>query len=142
MSDTQQSQPDERPIPALGTRASFTRSFTDADIQAFAQLSGDTNPVHLDADYARQTRFGQRIAHGMLTATMLSTLIGTRLPGVGAIYMSQTMRFEAPVFIGDEITASVEVIAVRAEKRLLTLRTECARQDGTVVLRGEAIVKC
>ena len=129
------------PLPAVGARAVYVRTITDADIVRFAEVSGDRNPVHLDAAYAARSPFGERIAHGFLTGSMISALIGMELPGPGSIYLGQTMKFLAPVHIGDTVTVSVEVIKVREEKRLLTLRTECINQDGTVVLTGEATVK-
>lgn len=124
----------------IGARASRTKTITDADIRTFAAISGDANPIHLDEDYAKTTRFGRRIAHGMLTASLISAVIGNDLPGVGSIYLSQTLTFKAPVYLDDTITATVEVIAFREEKRIATLRTFCTNQDGTVVLEGEAIV--
>ena len=132
----------QRPVPALGTRASLTRTITDNDVTQFAAITGDTNPVHLDARYAATTRFGQRIVHGILTAGLISAVIGTKLPGLGAIYLSQQLKFLAPVHRGDTITASAEVIASRPEKRILTLHTQCVNQDGQVVIDGEAIVMC
>lgn len=130
------------PLPELGARATRSRTITEADLVLFAGLSGDINPVHMDAVYAARSRFGARIVHGMLTASLVSAVLGNQLPGPGAIYLEQRLRFEAPVYIGDTLTAAVEVIALRAEKRIVTLRTECANQDGTLVLSGEAVVKC
>lgn len=132
----------ERPIPPVGTRASVTRTITDDQIRTFAEITGDTNPLHLDDAHAATTRFGGRIAHGMLTAGLISTIIGTKLPGLGAIYLQQQLRFVAPVRPGDTITATGEVIAVRPEKRILTLRTECTNQHGELVITGEAVVMC
>ncbi|MBZ0276643.1 MAG: MaoC family dehydratase [Anaerolineae bacterium] len=124
----------------IGDTASRTKIVTDADILAFAQASGDTNPVHLDDTYAAATRFGRRIAHGMLTASVISAILGNDLPGPGTVYMSQTLTFKAPVYIGDEITATVEVIAYRENRGITTLRTTCTNQSGTLVLEGEAVV--
>ncbi len=129
------------PLPAVGARAVHVRTITDADIVHFAEVSGDRNPVHLDAAYAARSPFGQRIAHGFLIGSLISAVLGTNLPGPGTIYLGQTLKFLAPVHINDSVTVSVEVITVREEKRLLTLRTECINQDGTVVLTGEATVK-
>jgi acyl dehydratase len=128
-------------LPAIGARATRVRAITDDDIVRFAEVSGDRNPVHLDADYAARSPFGQRIAHGFLTGSMISALIGMELPGAGSIYLGQTLKFLAPVHIGDTVTASVEVIGVREEKRIITLRTECTNQDGVLVLTVEAVVK-
>ncbi len=129
------------PLPAVGARAVHVRTITDSDIVRFAEVSGDRNPVHLDAEYAARSLFGQRVAHGFLIGSMISAVIGMELPGPGSIYLGQTMKFLAPVRIGDTVTVSVEVIGVREEKRLITLRTDCTNQDGTLVLTGEATVK-
>jgi 3-hydroxybutyryl-CoA dehydratase len=129
------------PLPAVGARATHVRTIMDADIVRFAEVSGDRNPVHLDEDYAARSLFGQRVAHGFLTGSMISAMIGMELPGPGSIYLGQTLKFLAPVHIGDTVTVSVEVIGVREEKRLITLRTDCTNQDGVLVLTGEATVK-
>jgi len=128
------------PKVEVGARASRTKTITDADIRAFAAASGDTNSIHLDEEYAKTTRFGRRIAHGMLTASLISAVLGNDLPGLGTIYLSQTLAFKAPVYLGDTITATVEVTAFRSEKRIATLRTTCTNQEGTLVLEGEAVV--
>jgi 3-hydroxybutyryl-CoA dehydratase len=121
-----------------GDTASFSKTITEADVVLYAGLSGDTNPLHLDAEYARSTRFGQRIAHGMLTAALISTVIGTKLPGPGAIYAGQTLRFLKPVFVGDTITATATVTAYNRERGRLTLATVCRNQRGDEVITGEA----
>jgi 3-hydroxybutyryl-CoA dehydratase len=131
-----------RPIPPLGTRASVTRTITDEDVRKFAEITGDDNLLHLDEGYAATTRFAGRIVHGMLTASLFSTIVGKHLPGEGGIYLGQQVRFLKPVRPGDTITATGEVIAIRAEKRVLTLRTECRNQRGEMVISGEAIVMC
>lgn len=123
-----------------GQTASRTTTITDAAIRAFADATGDTNPVHLDSDYAATTRFGRRIAHGMLTAGLISAVLANDLPGPGTIYLSQSVAFKAPVFIDDTITVTVEVIAYREDKRITTLKTTCTNHDGVVVLEGEAVV--
>ena len=128
-------------LPAIGARATRIWTIKDDDIVRFAEVSGDHNPVHLDADYAARTPFGRRIAHGFHTGSMISALIGMELPGAGSIYLGQTLKFLAPVHIGDTVMASVEVIGVREEKRIITLRTDCTNQDGVLVLTGEAVVK-
>jgi 3-hydroxybutyryl-CoA dehydratase len=132
----------ERPIPPLGTRASVTRTITDEDVRRFAEITGDDNPLHLDDAYAATTRFAGRIVHGMLTASLFSTIVGKQLPGEGGIYLGQQVRFLKPVRPGDTITATAEVIAIRADKRILTLRTECANQRGETVITGKATVMC
>jgi 3-hydroxybutyryl-CoA dehydratase len=141
MSDMSEGMKKRTELPAVGTRATRTRTITDADIVRFAEVSGDRNPVHLDAEYAARSPFGQRIAHGFLTGSLISAVIGMELPGPGSIYLGQTLKFLAPVHIGDTVTVSVEVIGVREEKRILTLRTDCTNQDGVLVLTGEATVK-
>jgi acyl dehydratase len=129
------------PLPALGKRAHLSRTIPEADIKPFARLSGDHNPIHLDAAYAASTPFGERIAHGFLVGSLLSALLGTDLPGPGAIYLGQTLKFLAPVHVGDVITVTAEVIAAREDKRILTLRCDWTNQEGTPVLTGEAVVK-
>jgi 3-hydroxybutyryl-CoA dehydratase len=128
-------------LPAVGTRATRERTITDDDIVRFAEVSGDRNPVHLDADYAARSPFGQRIAHGFLIGSLISATIGMDLPGPGSIYLGQTLKFVAPVHIGDTVTVSVEVIKVREDKRLITLRTDCTNQEGVLTITGEATVK-
>lgn len=129
------------PLPAVGTRVIRTRTITEADIMRFADVSGDHNPVHLDEEYAASSPFGKRIAHGFLTGALISAAIGMELPGPGSIYLGQTLKFLAPVHINDTVTVSIEVVAVREDKRLLTLLTQCVNQQGTVVLTGEATIK-
>lgn len=124
----------------VGDTATYQRQITADDIAAFARLSGDHNPLHADPDFARRTRFGRPIAHGMLTAALISAVLGTRLPGPGGIYLSQELRFLAPVYPGDRITARVEVLAVREDKPILHLRTTCTNQDGVTVVDGTAVV--
>ena len=122
-----------------GMSAMFGKTVTDADIMAFAGVSGDTNPIHLHDGFARTTRFGQRIAHGMLGSSFISAVIGTKLPGPGAIYVSQTLNFMAPVLAGDTITAVATVTAIDDKRRRVTLKTQCFNGD-KVVIDGEAIV--
>lgn len=124
----------------LGVTASRTRTITDEAIRAFAQASGDTNSIHLDEAYAATTPFGRRIAHGMLTASIISAILGNDLPGVGTIYLGQDVKFKAPVFIGDTVTATVELIKYREDKRIATFRTTVTNQDGVLVVEGEAVV--
>lgn len=124
----------------VGSVATLERCFTLADLAAFATLSGDDNPLHLDPAYAATTRFEQPIVHGVLVAGLLSALIGTRLPGPGSIYLSQTLRFERPVRPGTTVTARVEVIRVRDDKPIVTLATTVLDGEGNVAVSGEAIV--
>lgn len=125
---------------SIGAHASRTRKVTAADAAAFAQVSGDTNPVHLDPAYAAETQFGRCIAHGMFSAAIISAGVGNDLPGPGSLYISQTLQFKAPVYIDDEITANVEVTAYRERSRVTTLHTTCTNQNGVLVMDGEAIV--
>ncbi|MFP3921991.1 MAG: MaoC family dehydratase [Dichotomicrobium sp.] len=122
-----------------GMSASYTRVVHPEDIAAFAALTGDTNPVHLDKAYASGTVFQVRIVHGMLTASYISTVLGTKLPGAGAIYISQTLKFRAPVFHGDEVTARVEVVELIEEKNRVVLACTCHVED-RLVLEGEAVL--
>ncbi len=124
---------------SVGRTAEMTRVVDEADIQAFAQVSGDENPVHLDEAYARTTTFGQRIAHGMLSGAYISAVLGTRLPGPGAIYLSQSLRFRRPVRIGDAVTARVTVKTLDERRGHVTLETVC-EVDGRAVVDGEAVV--
>lgn len=123
----------------VGSTASLSKTITDADIVLFAGVSCDTNAVHLDDEYAATTRFGGRIAHGMLSASLISAVIGTRLPGPGAIYLGQKLRFLAPVRPGDTVCAKATVTEINREKRRLTLTTTCTVGD-TTVIDGEALV--
>ena len=123
-----------------GDTASLSRTISDDDIRAFAEATGDRNPLHLDEEFARQTRFGTRIAHGMLSASLISALIASELPGQGGIYLGQTLQFVAPVFPGDTVTARVTVSAVREDKPILKLETVCTNQRGEVVIKGEATI--
>ncbi|QDL92275.1 MaoC family dehydratase [Paroceanicella profunda] len=123
----------------IGMRRSLAKVVTDRDIELFAEVSTDHNPVHLDDAYARDTIFEGRIAHGMLTAGLISAVIGEQLPGHGTVYLGQTMRFLAPVRPGDRVEATVEVTAIDHSRRRVTL--DCAARVGdTVVLKGEALV--
>ncbi len=121
----------------LGMSAEFSKTVGNADIMAFAELSGDFNPVHVDEDFAKTTMFKGRIAHGMLSAAYISTALGTRLPGPGCVYVSQSLKFKAPVRIGDTVVARVEVLSTLPEKRFVTLKTSCS-VEGKTVLDGEA----
>jgi len=128
------------PTLTIGGKATRTQAITDEMIRTFATLTGDTNPVHLDDAYAAATRFGRRIAHGMIAAGLISAALANDLPGPGTVYLSQTLNFKAPVYPGDTITATIEVKALHASKPIATLATTCANQDGVVVLEGEAVV--
>ena len=123
----------------IGMSRSLHKVITDKDIEMFAEVSTDHNPVHLDADYAAKTMFKGRIAHGMLSAGLISALLGEHLPGHGTIYMGQTLKFLAPVRPGEEVRATVTVTAVDRDRRRVTLETLCSVGD-TVVIKGEAVV--
>ena len=122
-----------------GMTAVFSKTVTEADIVLFAGVSGDTNPVHLDEEYAKPTMFKGRIAHGMLTAGFISAVFGTKLPGPGCIYMSQSLKFKAPVRAGDTVVARVTATTVDREKARVTFATTCKVKDA-VVLEGEAML--
>ena len=123
-----------------GDGAEFTKTVSESDVYGFAGITGDFNPAHIDEEYAKGTFFFFFIAHGMLSAGFISTVLGTRLPGAGAVYMKQELSFLAPVYIGDTITARVEVMEVHVEKNRVTLKTTCTNQDGRVVLDGTALM--
>ena len=129
-------------MPTLqpGDKASRTTTITDEMIRAFADITGDANPVHLDDAYAAGTRFGRRIAHGMIAAGLISAALANDLPGPGTVYLSQTLQFKAPVYPGDSITTTIEVKSVRPDKPIATLGTVCRNQQDRVVLEGEAVV--
>ncbi|RFA31412.1 (R)-hydratase [Alkalilimnicola ehrlichii] len=122
-----------------GMEATFTKTVTETDVTLFAGITGDLNPMHVNEEYAAATPFKGRIAHGMLTASLISNLLGTKLPGPGTIYMSQQVRFKAPVRINDTVTARVRVTNIREDKAIVTLATDCL-VGGKAVLTGEAVV--
>ncbi len=123
----------------VGQSAELIRTVRSDDLVAFATVTGDDNPVHLDEDFAKTTSFGGRIAHGMLSAGYISAVIGTKLPGSGAIYLEQTLRFRRPVRIGDEVTARAEITAIDGERTRITLATTC-KVAGKAVVEGEATI--
>lgn len=125
---------------SIGQSAEFTKTVTETDVVLYAGITGDFNPMHVDEVAASKTRFGSRIAHGMLSAGFISAGIGMKLPGPGAVYMGQTLRFTKPVRIGDTVTARLEVIELIPEKKRLKLSTQCRNQDGVVLIEGEATI--
>jgi len=129
-----------RPAFVPGQSASFTKTVSEADVTLFAGISGDFNPLHVNEEYARKSRFGRRIAHGLFSAGLISSVLGMQLPGPGAIYLKQDLKFLAPVFIGDTITARVEVLSYREDKHIVTLQTDCVNQHGEKVVTGEAVL--
>jgi 3-hydroxybutyryl-CoA dehydratase len=124
----------------VGDVAELAKTVTESDIALFAGVTGDFNAVHIDAEAAKKSVFGERIAHGMLSAGFISAVLGMRLPGSGSIYLSQTLRFTKPVRIGDTVTARVEVLEVLTAKRRVRLATSCRNQNGELVVDGEALV--
>lgn len=124
---------------SVGQEASLSKTVSEADIVAFAEISGDKNPVHIDARYAAGTMFKERIAHGMLSAAYISAVFGMKLPGPGAIYISQTLNFKAPVKIGDTVVTTVKVIELIAEKKRARFETVCS-VNGKAVVQGEAVL--
>jgi 3-hydroxybutyryl-CoA dehydratase len=125
---------------SVGDSAEITKTIEQSDIDAFARVTGDHNPVHVDEEFAKTTRFGRRIAHGMLTASLISAVLANHLPGEGSVYLGQTLQFVAPVFPGDEITARVTVREIREDKPIVKLETVCVNQRDEIVIRGEATV--
>jgi 3-hydroxybutyryl-CoA dehydratase len=133
----------EKAVPnpfRVGYQASFTKTVTEDDVNLFAQLTGDFNPLHMDEEYARKSRFGRRIAHGAFTAGLISAVLGNKLPGRGGIYLHQEIDFLAPVYFGDTITATAEVVSWRPDKRIITLKTDCYNQDQRHIATGKAVL--
>ncbi len=124
----------------VGDAAEFSKTVSESDVYDYAGITGDFNPAHVNAVYAETTHFKKRIAHGMLAAGFISTVLGFHLPGPGTIYMKQELKFTAPVYFGDTITARVEVIDINVDKHRVRLKTTCTNQDGTIVVDGEAII--
>jgi 3-hydroxybutyryl-CoA dehydratase len=123
----------------IGEKATFGKTITEADVFAFAGITGDFNPLHVNAEYAKDTLFKRRVAHGMLTAGLIDQTL-TNMGGLGTIHLSQVVKFTAPVFIGDTVTVVSEVSAKDAGKNRLTIKSTIANQDGKTVLEGEAVV--
>jgi 3-hydroxybutyryl-CoA dehydratase len=124
----------------IGDSASLTKTFTEHDVLTFAQISGDQNPIHINAEFAAATRFERQIVHGILTAGMISAVLGMQLPGPGSIYLKQELNFRAPVYFGDTITATATITKVREDKPIITLETICTNQDGIKVIDGQAVL--
>ena len=124
----------------VGQSAAFTKTVTETDVVLFAGITGDMNPAHIDQTWAEKSRFGGRVAHGMLAAGFISAALGLKLPGPGTIYMTQSLRFTRPVRIGDTVTARVEITELWPAKRRARLTTICVNQSGESVLEGEALV--
>jgi acyl dehydratase len=126
--------------PEVGATATWTRTFTAADVESFAEITGDRNPLHFDADFAGRTRVGQLVVQGGLTTGLFNALVAMRLPGPGSVFVHQEWDYPAPVYIGDTVTATAEVVEARADKPITRLRCVARREDGTEVLRGECLV--
>ena len=124
----------------IGDTFSIERHVSDDVIRKFAEVSGDYNPIHLDEEFAKTTRFGKRIAHGMLSAAYISAVLGNEFKGRTIVYLSQTLKFTAPVFIGDTVTASSKVSKIRDDKGIVTLETLCTNQNGEMLVKGEAVI--
>ncbi len=124
----------------IGDTAEMSRTITAAMVDAFAETTGDYNPVHVDEEFAKTTMFKERIAHGMLSASLVSAVLGTRLPGMNTVYLKQELTFKRPVKIGDTITATVEVLEKNEKRSWLTLRTTVKNQDNVLILDGQATV--
>ena len=125
----------------LGDKASFSKTISEGDIYQFAGITGDFNPMHVDEEYCRKTRFGKRIAHGMLTSSFICTVLGMKLPGVGTIHISQNLEFKSPVYIGDTITVELEIIEILPEKGFLKIRSNIYNQAAEIVVEGFSVVK-
>ena len=125
----------------IGQTASLKKVFRTEDVEAFANISMDCNPIHLDPNYAEKSLFGKKIVHGFLAGSLISAVFGTKLPGEGAIYLHQEMNFRKPVFHGEEITATVMVTNIRKDKSILYFDTICKNEKGEVVIDGKAILK-
>jgi acyl dehydratase len=122
---------------SVGQRAQRSKTVTARDVELYAEITGDRNPLHFDADFAGRTRFGRLVAQGGITSGMLNALVAMDLPGPGTVFMSQSLRYLAPTYLGDTLTAEVEVLAVKADKPVCQLKATITNQDGTVVLEGE-----
>eukprot|EP01100_Stratorugosa_tubuloviscum_P012982 TRINITY_DN631_c0_g1_i1.p1 TRINITY_DN631_c0_g1~~TRINITY_DN631_c0_g1_i1.p1 ORF type:complete len:239 (+),score=83.99 TRINITY_DN631_c0_g1_i1:36-719(+) len=122
----------------IGDFGELTKTFSSKDIELFASLSEDNNPIHLDDEFAKSTKFGKRIVHGMLTSSLIGAVLGTKLPGQGSIYISQNLEFKSPVYLNEQIIAKIEVIEIN--KRIVTFNTTCRKIDGTIVIDGIAKV--
>jgi len=125
----------------IGQKASVQKTFTAADVTAFAGISLDVNPIHMSDKYAEDTIFGKRIVHGILTSGLISAVLANKLPGPGTIYLGQELKFTSPVYLGDDITAEVEVVELREDKKIVKLNTTCFNQNGKIVIAGMATVK-
>ena len=127
-------------IFTVGDSRTLIRTITETDVRLFAEISGDINPIHLDDRYAAKTRFGKRIVHGALIASFISNLIGNQIPGHGSIYLSSSLKFRAPTFIGDTVTTTATITSIRSDKPIYTLECICTNQHKEVLCQGESVV--
>lgn len=125
----------------VGMKAEVSKTITEADVILFSGISTDTNPVHINDEYAKKTVFGRRIAHGILVSGLISSCLANKLPGPGCIYLGQELKFTAPVYIGDTVTAEVEISEIRDDKKIIKLITKCFNSEGKMVIDGNAVVK-
>ena len=125
----------------VGDKVSLKRAFSQTEVIEYAKLTGDNNPLHVDPEFAAESSFGRPIVHGLLVSGLISALLGSKLPGEGTIYLGQELKFLAPVFVDEEIEAVVEVVDIRQDKPIVTLRTCCFNMQGEMVLEGKAVVK-
>ncbi|MGI9036121.1 MAG: MaoC family dehydratase [Pyrinomonadaceae bacterium] len=125
----------------IGDKFSTSKQITEQVVRAFAELSGDYNPIHLDEEFAAKTQFKKRIAHGMISGALISAVLGYEFKERKVVYLSQTLKFVAPVFLGDTVTATATVINIREDKPIVTLETVCRNQGSETVVKGEAVVK-
>lgn len=124
----------------IGDKFSTSKQITDRVVRGFAELSGDYNPIHLDDEFAAKTRFGKRIAHGMISGALISAVLGYELKDRKIVYLSQTLKFTAPVFIDDTVTATATVTNIREDKNIVTVETICTNQNGEMTVKGEALI--
>jgi acyl dehydratase len=124
----------------IGDKFSIGKQITDKVVRDFAELSGDCNPIHLDEEFAKNTRFGRRIAHGMISGALISAVLGFKLKDRKIVYLSQTLKFTAPVFIDDTVTATATVTNIREDKPIVTVETICTNQNDEIVVKGEAVI--
>ena len=122
----------------IGQKSSLTKKITEEDVNGFAKVTGDENPIHLDEEYAKKTIFGRRVAHGILQAGLISAVLGMKLPGPGSIYREQTLTFRKPAFLGDTLTATVEIVEIKEKIGLLVLKTTVVNQEGILLVDGLA----
>lgn len=125
----------------VGDKAKLNKSFSEADVKMFAEISHDNNPIHLNKVYAKETFFGERIVQGILVSGLISAVITNKLPGQGTVYLSQELNFKIPVYLNEIITAQVEVITIREDKPIVKLKTSCFKANGDLVIEGLAVVK-